>query len=115
MKFVLDSGIARTIVPKVATPGMELRKSNGGSFRAEIGEVIPNLACSTLEGTDTLNRSPSKMCAQVAEITRLLAAVDEMVESEMMVIMQRSCGIAKRINVDTEGKMRDLLEIEKRE
>ena len=43
LKFVLDSGAVKTIVPKDAIPGMKLDKSKGGSFRVADGTVIPNL------------------------------------------------------------------------
>ena len=46
---------------------------------------------------------------QVAEVTKPIASVDEMVSSGMMVIMHRSGGIAKRLDSDTERKIRDLV------
>ena len=49
------------------------------------------------------------MGTQVAEITKPLASVDEMVSSGMMVIMHRSGGIAKRLDPDTERQIRDLV------
>ena len=42
---------------------------------------------------------------QVAEVTKPLASVDEMVSSGMMVIMHRSGGIAKRLDADSERRI----------
>ena len=113
LKFVLDSGAVKTIVPKDAIPGMKLDKSKGGSFRVASGEVLPNLGPTKLEGVGTLNGSPVKIGTQVADITKPLASVDEMVTSGMMVIMHRTGGIAKRLSVETERKIRDLVKGEK--
>ena len=77
LKFVLDSGAVKTIIPKDAVPGMRLDKSKGGSFRVASGNVIPNLGSTRLDGTGTLNGSPMKISTQVAEITKPLASVDE--------------------------------------
>ena len=95
MKFVLDSGAVKTIVPKDAIPGMKLDKTKGGSFRVANGDVIPNLGSITLKGSGTLGGSSLQIGIQVAEITKPFASVDEMVLSGMMVIMQRTGGICK--------------------
>ena len=50
-----------------------------------------------------------KIGTQVAEITKPLASVDEMVTNGMMVIMHRTGGIAKRLDIETERKIRDLV------
>ena len=46
---------------------------------------------------------------QMAEVTKPLALVDEMVASDMMVIMHRSGGNAKRLDSDSERKIRDIV------
>ena len=66
LKFVLDSGAVKTIVPKDAIPGMKLDKSKGGSFRVANGDVIPNLGFTKLKGTGTLGGSPLQIGTQVA-------------------------------------------------
>ena len=109
IKFVLDSGAVKTIIPKDAIPGMKLDKSKGGSFRVASGEVIPNLGSTKLTGKGTLNQSSIQINTQVAEITKPLASVDEMVTSGMMVIMHKTGGIAKRLDLETERKIRDLV------
>ena len=73
------------------------------------GEILPNLGSTKLKGTGTLNGSPIHINTQVAEITKPLASVDEMVSGGMMVIMHRTGGIAKRLDIDTERKIRDLV------
>ena len=109
IKFVLDSGAVKTIVPKDALPDMKLDKRKGGSFRVASGEVLPNLGSTKLKGVGTLSGSPMTIGTQVAEITKPLASVDEMVANGMMVIMHRTGGLAKRLDIDTERKIRDLV------
>ena len=109
LKFVLDSGAVKTIIPKDAIPGMRIDRKEGHSFRVANGDVIPNLGSTKLEGFGTLNGSPMKIGTQVADITKPLASVDEMVANGMMVIMHRSGGIAKRLDIETERKIRDLV------
>ena len=109
IKFVLDSGAVKTIVPKDAIPGTKLDKSKGGSFRVASGEILPNLGQTKLKGKGTLSGSPMEIGTQVAEITKPLASVDEMVNSGMMVIMHKTGGIAKRLDLEVERKIRDLV------
>ena len=45
----------------------------------------------------------------MAEITKPLASVDEMVTNGMMVIMHRLGGVAERLGIETERKIRDLV------
>ena len=45
----------------------------------------------------------------VADITKPLASVDEMVANGMVVVVHRSGGIAKCLDIDTEQKIRDLV------
>ena len=109
LKFVLDSGAVKTIVPKDAIPGMKLDRSKGGSFRVANGDVIPNLGSTKLKGSGAIGGSPLQIGTQVAEVTKPLASVDEMVASGMMVIMHRSGGIAKRLDADSERRIRDIV------
>ena len=44
MKFVLDSGAVKTIIPKNAISGVKIGRSNGGPFRVASGDVHPNLS-----------------------------------------------------------------------
>ena len=53
VRFVMDSGAAKTIVPSDAIPGMKMRKSNGGSFRMANGNVIPNRGEAEVKGLFT--------------------------------------------------------------
>ena len=40
MKFVLDSGGVKTIMPKDAMPGVRMGRSNGGFFRVVSGDTM---------------------------------------------------------------------------
>ena len=53
------------------------------------------------------------MTAQVAEITKPLASVTEMVDSWHLVIMHKTGAIAKRLSPDTERRIKDLVEGER--
>ena len=66
IRFVLDSSAVKTILPKGAVPGMEVRKakSPGGAFRVGNGEVIPNLGEAKVIGNAAIRQSPMKMTAQ---------------------------------------------------
>jgi hypothetical protein len=115
IRFVLDSGAVKTILPKGAIPGMEVKKgkTTGGAFRVANGEVIPNLGEAKISGHAVIGQSPMKMTAQVAAITKPLASVTEMVDSGNIVIMHKTGGIVKRLSPDTERKIRDLVKSER--
>ena len=87
---------------------MELDETKGESFQVASGDVIPNLGRTQLKGTGNLGSSPLQVGTHVAEIKKPLASVDQIVSSGMMLIMHRSRGIAKRMDSDTERKIRDL-------
>ena len=70
-------------------------------------EILPNLGSTKVELTGTLNGSTMKIVAQVAEVAKPLASVDEMVTSGMMGIMYRDGIIAKRLGLDTERQICD--------
>ena len=91
-------------------PGMKVDKSKEGSCVVASGEVLPNLSSTKLKGVGTLSGSPMTIWTQVAEITKPLAPIDEMLANGMMVIMHRSGGIAKRLDIETERKIRDIVE-----
>jgi len=67
------------------------------------------LGSTKLKGNGTLGGSPLQIGTQVAEVTKPLASVDEMVAGGMMVIMHRSGGIAKRLDADSERRIRDIV------
>ena len=88
-RVVLDPGAVKTILPKRSIPGMEVKKGQtmGRAFRVANGEVIPDLAVAKVLGNAAIRHSPMKMNAQVAEITKPLAFVTEMVDSRNLAIM----------------------------
>ena len=83
---------------------MKVDKSKAGPFRVASGEVLPNLGSTKLKGIGTGTGSPMTIGAQVAEISKPHASVDEMVSSGMMVVMRQAGGIAKRLGLDVERK-----------
>ena len=93
-------------MPTDAVPSMKFDKSKGVSFRVANGGAIPNLGSTKLKGNVTLGRSPLQIGTLVAEVTKPLALVDEMVAGGIMVIMHRSGGMAKRLDSNSEEDSR---------
>ena len=73
LRFVMDSGAAKTIVPREAIPGMRMGRSKRVSFRMANGNVIPNLGETEIKGLGAVNSHPHKFGTQVADVTKPLA------------------------------------------
>ena len=99
--FLQDSGAVRTIATKDMIPGMNVyrTKNTGQSFRVANGNHIPNLGEVKLDGKST---NGNAMCikAQVADVTRPLAATAEMVDAGNIVINHKGGGIIKQVTED---------------
>ena len=63
-----------------------------------------------LKGKGTLSGSLVENCARVAEITKPLASVDEIINSGMMVSMHKTGEIAKRLDLEVEKENQGLRE-----
>ena len=106
IRFVLDSGAVKTIVPKNAIPGAKLKSTGAGkSFRVANGKEIPNLGSTVVDGKVARNGNPVKFTAQVADVTKPLASVDEMVEAGNLVVLHKDGGIAKRLSREVEMRI----------
>ena len=112
MRFVMDSGAAKTIVPRDAIPGRKVKKSHGGSFRMANGNVIPNSGGSSINGVGAINAQPTKFGTQVADVTKPLAAATEAVDSGRTIILHRTGGIVKKLSSESEKKIRDIIKAE---
>ena len=108
----MDSGAAKTIVPRDAIPGMKLSKSKGGCFRMANGNIIPNLGEAEITGSGSLNTHPHKFGTQVADVTKPLAAASEAVDGGRTIILHRTGGIVKKLNHESEKKIRDIIKAE---
>ena len=88
---------------KSSVPGREVKKgqSSGVALRAANGEAIPNLGEATVSGNAVIGQGPMKMTAQVAGITKPPASVTEMVDSGIIMVMQKTGGIVKRLHPST--------------
>ena len=99
--FLQDSGAVRTIATKDMIPGMNVyrTKNTGSSFRVANGNFIPNLGEVKLDGKST---NGNGMCikAQVADVTRPLAATAEVVDAGNIVINHKGGGIIKQVTED---------------
>jgi hypothetical protein len=112
IRFVMDSGAGKTIVPRDAIPGMKVRQSNGGSFRMANGSVIPNLGEGDVKGLGAVNSHPNQFSTQVADVTKPLAAATEAVDSGRTIILHRTGGIVKKLSLESEKKIRDIIKSE---
>ena len=108
----MDSGAAKTIVPRDAIPGMKMRNSTGGSFRMANGNVIPNLGEAEIKGLGAVNSHPTQFSAQVADVTKPLAAATEAVDGGRTIILHRTEGIVKKLSLESEKKIRDIIKSE---
>ena len=91
----------RTIATKNMIPGMKIyrTKNTGSSFRVANGHFVPNEGEVKLMGTSS---NGNGMCikAQVADITRPLAATAEMVDAGNNVIIHKDGGVIKQVTQD---------------
>ena len=96
--FLQDSGAVRTTATKGMIPGMSVyrTKNTGASFRVANGNFIPNLGETKIKGNATNGRG---MCikAQVAEVTRTLAATAEIVDAGNIVTNHKGGGLVKQV------------------
>ena len=69
---------------------------------------MPNYGRTNPNGKGTHSGGLVEIGTQVAEITKPLASVDEAMDSGTMVVMHNSKGIAKRLDMETERRIRDL-------
>ena len=79
--MIVDSGCRRTIVKPKAFKGMKVNRTEnvGKNFRAANGAHIPNQGETTIAGKDR-GGNKLKIVAQVADVTKNLASVMEMVD-----------------------------------
>ena len=106
IQFVLDSGAVKTIIPKNAIPGAKLKSTGGGkSFRVANGKVIPNLGSTVVGGKIARNGNQVKFTAQVADVTKPLASVDEMVGAGNLVVLHKDGGVAKKLSKEAETRI----------
>ena len=101
VEVTMDSGAAATVVPRgtsVAKLG-PVTKANCTNFRVANGNRIPNLGEQFIKGA-TANGREVKFRAQVADVTKPLASVHEMVESGCAVVF----GKKSYIRSDATGK-----------
>ena len=110
IEMIVDSGCRRTIVRPKAFRGMKVRKSEnvGKNFRTANGAHIPNQGETIIEGKDSAGGN-LKVVAQVADVTKNLASVMEMVDRGNWVIFHKQGGFIQTMKKEDELKMRTLL------
>ena len=93
IEMIVDSGCRRTIVKPGAFKGMKVKKTDnvGKNFRTANGAHISNQGETTIAGKDAGGQK-LKVVAQVADVTKNLASVMEMVDRGNWVIFNKEDG-----------------------
>ena len=110
IEMIADSGCRRTIVKPRAFKGMKVRKTDnvGKNFRTANGAHIPSQGETTIAGRDA-SGAKLKVVAQVADVTKNLASVMEMVDRGNWVIFHKEGGYIQTMKKDEELKVRTLM------
>ena len=110
IEMTVDSGCRRTIVKPGAFKGMKVKKTDnvGKNFRTANGAHIPNQGETTIEGRDATG-AKLKVVAQVADVTKNLASVMEMVDRGNWVIFHKEGGYIQTMKKEEELKMKTLM------
>ncbi len=105
IKMVMDSGACKTIVPPETIPGMKIKENSdtGRNFRAANGKLFPNYGEIKLEGK-SVGGGKLNINAQVADVTKPLAAGGEIVDGGSWIILNKKGGAI--VKLDEEGKVR---------
>ena len=106
-EVAMDSGAAVTVVPRGASnAGINpTTKSNGNHFRVANKAKIPNLGEQILAGT-TANGRGLRFKAQVADVTKPLASVQELCDSGCTVTFGPNRSFIRDSRSGTEIEMR---------
>ena len=108
--MIVDSGCRRTIVRPKAFKGMKVKKTDnvGKNFRAANGAHIPNQGETIIAGKDK-GGNILKIVAQVADVTKNLASVMEMVDRGNWVMFHREGGYIQTMKPEEEVKMKTMM------
>ena len=109
--LVMDSGAVKTIAPPDAIPGMSIKhtRNSGKMFRVANGQEIPNLGETKIMGKSEEGQA-MQITAQVAEITKPLAAANEMVDADNFVIMHKEGGVIQKLSQSEKEAVMKILE-----
>ena len=107
--MIMDSGAVETIVPPGAIPGMTMKhiRNTGKTFRVANGQEIPNQGETKIEG-QSVEAQAMRITAQVAAITKPLAAANEMVDADNLIILHKEGGMVKKL---TEAEKKAVMKI----
>ena len=110
IEMIVDSGCRRTIVRPKAFKGMKVKRSEnvGKNFTAANGAHIPNQGETIITGKDAGGNN-MRIIAQVADVTKNLASVMEMVDRGNWVIFHKDGGYIQTVKKDEDLKMRTLM------
>ena len=111
LTLVMDSGAVKTIMPPESIPGMVVKRTRntGKTFRVANGQEIPNEGETKIVGK-SIEGQAMAITAQVAGITKPLAAANEMVDAGNWVIMHSEGGAIQRLTESEKNEIRKILE-----
>ena len=97
--MVMDSGCISTIVPPETIPGMEVvaTKDTGKNYTVANGQLVPNEGATRLAGK-SLEGGSMAVTAQVAAVTKPLAAAHEIVDVDDWIILHKNGGVIKKLS-----------------
>ena len=101
--MVMDFGACKTIAPPETVPGIKIKDNSdtGRNFRAANGKVFPNYGETKFEGK-SLRCGKLNVNAQVADVTKPLAAGGEIVDGGSWIILNKKGGAI--VKLDEEGR-----------
>ena len=116
IKMIMDSGAVKTIVPQATIPGMVVKETEhtGKYFRAANGGNIPNKGETRIKGK-SINGGKMNITAQVAEVTKPLAAANEVVDAELShnmenwIILNKRGGAITTVSAEARRKIQKIL------
>ena len=76
------------------------------------GNVILNLGEAEIKGLGAVNSHPTQFSTHVADVTKPLAAATEAVDGGRTIILHRTGGIVKKLSLESEKKIRDIIKSE---
>ena len=107
--MVMDSGAVKTVVPPMTLPELTIRhtRNTGKMFRVANGQEIPNQGETKIGGQSVQGRA-MRITAQVAAITKPLAAANETVDADNIIVLHKEGGMVKKL---TESEKKAVMKI----
>ena len=114
IKMVMDSGACKTIVPPNTLPNMKIvpNKDTGRNFRAANGKLFPHLGETKLQGKSQ-GGGKLNITAQVAKVTKPLAAGGEIVDAGSWIILNKKGGAIVKLDAEAKKEIEEIVKRQK--